>query len=84
MSALTKLVKVPTNVNIGLNGTKNALILSLLGNPRSNYSADCKPVTNARLKARFKTKIVGPFRVTGFDLAVASLTDVMADIKIEQ
>jgi hypothetical protein len=59
-------------------------MLSLLGNPRSNYSQDCQPVTNNRLKAHIKTKNVGPFKATGFDLALESLIEVMADIRIEQ
>jgi hypothetical protein len=78
-------VKVPGNVNQGLNGTRNALMLSLLGNPRSGYSADCQPVTNPKLKSRMVSGVsVGPFKVTGFDLAVESLKLVMADIKVEQ
>jgi hypothetical protein len=85
MPALKDLVRVPSGVNEGLNGTGNALMLSLLGNPRANYTADCQPVTNARLKARMVSGInVGPFKVTGFDLAVESLKNVMGDIKREQ
>jgi hypothetical protein len=85
MPGLTDRVKVPSDVNQGLNGTRNALMLSLLGNPRSNYSADCQPVTNSALRARMVSAVnVGPFKVTGFDLAVESLKKVMADIKAEE
>lgn len=82
--SLTDLVPVPAGINAGLNGTGNALILSLLGNPRSSYDQECREVTNSRLKQRIETDSVGPFRATGFDLAIASLKEVMADIKAEQ
>ena len=84
MPNLTKLVAVPAGINLGLDGTKNALMSSLLGNPRGSYDQECREVTNASLKARMKTKDFGPFRATGLDKAVESLAQVMADIKIEQ
>jgi hypothetical protein len=85
MPGLKDLVPVPSGVNQGLNGTRNAFMLSLLGNPRPNYAADCKPITNAKLKARIVSGVnVGPFKVSGFDLAVESLKKVMTDIKAEQ
>lgn len=84
MSKYTNLVAVPAGINPGLDGTRNALMSALLGNPRGNYDQECRPVTNAALAARMKTANVGPFRVTGLDKAVASLTDVMTDIKAEQ
>jgi hypothetical protein len=85
MPGLKDRVPVPGGVNQGLNGTRNVFMLSLLGNPRPNYTADCQPITNASLKARIVSSInVGPFKVTGFDLAVDSLKKVMIDIKAEQ
>ncbi|NJM29434.1 MAG: M15 family metallopeptidase [Rhizobiales bacterium] len=84
MPSLTKRVAIPSGINTGLTSASSSLMLSLLGNPRSNYSQDCQPVTNARLKAHIKTKHVGPFRATGFDLALESLIAVMADIRAEQ
>lgn len=85
MPGLKDLVSVPSNVNQGLNGARNALMLSLLGNPRASYAQDCRPVTNAGWKARIVSGVnVGPFKVTGFDLAVDSLKSVMGDIKAEQ
>lgn len=84
MSNLTKLVAVPAGINPGLDGTKNALMSSLLGNPRGSYDQECREVTNAALKARMKTKDFGPFRATGLDKAVDSLAMVMADIKNEE
>jgi Putative peptidoglycan binding domain/D-alanyl-D-alanine carboxypeptidase len=85
MTGLTKEVSIPAGVNAGLGGTSNKLALALLGNPRSNYNADCQPVTNPGLAAKMVSGIdVGPFRVSGFGLAVDSLKLVMADIKAEQ
>lgn len=83
MSGLTNLVAVPAGINPGLNGTSNKHMIPLLGNPRGSYSDKCQPVTNAPLLARMKTANVGPFKATGFDLAVASLTAIMADIRTE-
>ena len=56
--SLTDLLSVPNSINPGLNGTTNALMLSLLGNPRSDYGTDCRPVTDATLKAKMVTKFV--------------------------
>lgn len=84
MPSLTTLVAVPASINAGLNGTKNALMSSLLGNPRGWYDQDCRSVTNAALQARMVTQNVGPFNVTGLDKAVASLRAVMTDIQAQQ
>jgi len=85
MPGLKDLVSVPSGVNQGLSGTRNAFMLSLLGNPRQNYAQDCRPMTNPSLKVRIVSGVsVGPFKVTGFDLAVESLKKVMSDIKAER
>jgi hypothetical protein len=84
MPKLTDLVAIPANINVGLKGTGNALMLAKLGNPRSQYGADCRPVTHPVLKTRMKTENVGPFKVTGFDLAVDALKTIMTEIKVEQ
>ncbi|MCI0736632.1 MAG: peptidoglycan-binding protein [Beijerinckiaceae bacterium] len=84
MSQFTNLVPVPAGINPGLNGVTNRVALSILGNPRSSYSQSCQPVTNPALAPRMITDSVGPFRVSGLDKAVASLKDIMADIKEQQ
>ena len=84
MPSLTDLVAVPANINRGLDGTKNSHMLPLLGNPRSSYDQECRPVTHTALKRRMKTASVGPFRATGFDHAVDALKAIMTDIKTEQ
>lgn len=83
--SLTQEVAVPANINPGLTYTPNKLALALLGNPRSSYDTECRPVTNTALAKKMVSGVnVGPFGVTGFGLAVDSLKLVMADIKEEQ
>ncbi len=78
---VTDEIRIPQGINAGLNGCGNAVMLSLLGNPRNSYSADCRPVTHPKLSKRILTDDVGPFRVTGFDLALADLKIIFAEIK---
>jgi D-alanyl-D-alanine carboxypeptidase len=54
------------------------------GEPRSTYSQTPQPVTNAALAARMVTRSVGPFRVTGLDSAVTSLSTIMTAIALDQ
>ena len=81
MAKFTDLVDIPLDVNAGLVQAGNHAMLSILGNPRSSYSTDCQPVTNAALKNRIVTASVGPFKVRGLDSAVDSLKSVLADVK---
>ena len=74
-------VPVPYDLNRGLNGCTNGMMKILLGEPSSRYTTECGAVTNKKLAARMVTDSVGPFRVTGFDLAVRSLREVMTEIK---
>jgi hypothetical protein len=82
--SLTRLVPAPVRsaINGGLTPVNNAYMTRLLGEPREDYSADCQPVTNRRLRRNISTASVGPFRVTGLSQAVASLQAVMADVAI--
>ena len=84
MANINKLIPVPEHINPDLDGTKNSTMLTLLGNPRSEYDQQCREVTNTKLKRRMVLRSIGPFRVTGFDLAVASLKQIFKDIKAEQ
>ena len=73
MTSLTKAVAVPAGINPGLSNTPNKLALALLGNPRSSYDQDCRPVTNAALAAKMVSGVdVGPFSVSDLGLAVTS------------
>lgn len=73
-------VAVPYDVNRGLQGPTSGLMKQMLGVPSTKLDPNCGPLTNKKLAARMVTDSVGPFRVTGFDLAVKSLKVVMADI----
>lgn len=81
--SLTRLVAAPVKsaINDGLTPVTNAVITRLLGAPRSDYAADCKPLTNVRLARNLLTASVGPFRVSGLAPAVKSLSLVMAEIQ---
>jgi hypothetical protein len=58
--SITDLVNIPRGVNQGLNAARQMTMLSLLGNPRGgNYDQECRPVTNARLRASVVTRSVG-------------------------
>ena len=85
MANLNKLIPIPAGINPSLNGTRNSQMLAFLGKPGSRLNQNCGNITdNPRLLARMKTASVGPFRVTGFDIAVDSLKEVMDDVKTDQ
>jgi len=79
--ALTDLIPIPAGINPGVRSAKQATMLQVLGSPRHTYDRECQPVTNPTLKPQMVTRSVGPFRITGFDKAVNSLTDIMTEIK---
>jgi hypothetical protein len=84
MPRLTSFVAIPANINAGLEGTSNAIMLKSLGSPRRSFGRDCLPVTLPALKKRILSRNIGPFSITGLDLAVASLQAVMTDIQREK
>lgn len=72
-------------MNPGLQAVSSSFMVQTLGNPRENYSQDCQPLTNPKLKRHVVVaRSVGPFKVTGLDVAVESLQKVMEDIRVEQ
>jgi hypothetical protein len=73
-----------TGYNTGLASAGNATMQARFGAPRSTYSQDCQAVTHATLAGRMVTRSVGPFRVSGLDSAVTSLTTIMTAIAFEQ
>jgi len=76
-----EIIKIPRGINKGLSSAKNSTMLQILGMPRSNVDAKCRPVTNQPMKSLVITKDVGPFRVTGLKPAVDSLKKVLATVK---
>jgi len=83
-STITKLVPIPTGINVGVSNAKQATMLGLLGNPRNDYDDVCREVTNPTLKARIELASVGPFRVQGLKPAVASLNEILSEIAVTQ
>jgi hypothetical protein len=73
---------LPKDLNKGLLPTSSLDLRRFLGEPSENYTTQCSNVTTSpRLKMRIVTESVGPFRVTGVDVFVASLRMVMCAIK---
>jgi hypothetical protein len=83
-STVTRLVPIPTNINIGVSSAKQSTMLALLGNPRNDYDQVCREVTNATLRAKIVLASVGPFRVQGLRPAVASLKEILSEIAVTQ
>jgi peptidoglycan hydrolase-like protein with peptidoglycan-binding domain len=79
--AFTDLLTIPSTINEGLQSARNSMMRSLLGNPRSTYSVNCsrEGPTGALGRRVVWGKSVGPFNVSGFDLAVDSLREVFAE-----
>lgn len=72
----------PSTVNVGLTSPKLSTLRNLLGEPRSDYTGDCQPVTGP-FKKHIVTKSVGPFKCTGYDVAVEALADILGAVKKE-
>lgn len=72
----------PSTVNVGLTSPKLATLRTILGEPRSDYTGSCQPITGP-FKKRLVTKSVGPFRCTGVDVAVDALTEILKTVKRE-
>jgi len=82
------LTRVPrparVTLNHGLTAVSPAFMVQQLGEPRSEYSANCLPITNEKLKKNVVSQSVGPFNVTGLRPALDSLRVALAQVKREQ
>jgi hypothetical protein len=72
----------PSTVNVGLSSPKLSTLRDILGEPRSDYTGECQPITGP-LKRRIVTKSVGPFRCTGVDVAIDAVTEILKAVKRE-
>lgn len=77
----TDLTSIPSYINAGIACAKQLTMKTVLGNPRTNYTTECLPVTNAELLKHIVTEDVGPFKVTGYKLAVDSLRIILTEVK---
>lgn len=69
------------NINSGLSPSDRRLLTALYGSPRADYTDSCQPPTSDRLRDHVATASVGPFRVTGIDVAIASLRRVFKEVE---
>ena len=81
--ALTDLVAIPSGINAGLTAARQSTMLSLLGNPRRDYTDECQGIDDPALKKLIVFKDLGVFKVRGLGPAVDSLEQVVADIRVE-
>jgi murein L,D-transpeptidase YcbB/YkuD len=77
----TKVITIPTNINVGLTSPSNATLIQILGMPRDVIDHKHRAVTNQPLKSLIRLDDVGPFRVTGCRPAVESLARIMKQVK---
>lgn len=77
--ALTDLVQIPLGINEGLHGSKNRDLIKFLGLPKCQGSATTGKVEQ-RFVRRYKP-LNFKTNVNGFDLAVESLKEVLAEIE---
>lgn len=82
--SIIDLVSVPAGINAGIRNAKQATMISTLGNPREEYTDECQPITNTRLRALVVFEDVGPFKARGLAPAVASLREVFGKIAVQQ
>jgi len=84
-SPFLRLVPCPAKatINTGIVPVSNTFMKKTLGDPRPNYTPECQPVTDARLKRAMVIKSVGKFRVQGLSPAVDSLLQVFNDVRTE-
>jgi len=78
--AITDLIPIPDSINPGVTNARQATMLSLLGNPRDDYTDECQPLTNPRLSALVVFDSVGAFRVLGLQPAVTALRSIIEEI----
>src|SRR5262249_26297338 len=71
-----------STVNVGLSSPKLSTLRNILGEPRSDYTGTCQPITGP-FKKRIVTKSVGPFKCTGVNVAVVALAEILAAVKKE-
>jgi hypothetical protein len=71
------------SINSNWNPADRKVLRLFLGEPKSSYSTQCEnsKIESVRLRDRLVTRSVGPFRVTGVDVAVASLAIALKEVE---
>lgn len=75
MTEVMRLAKA--RFNKGVTQPGNRVMLEMLGHPRDNYSNDCQPVTQPRLKSLLETRQMGPINVTMIRPALDSVARIL-------
>lgn len=70
-------------VNLGLTSPSESFMLSILPDPRDDYTGACQDPTNPLFRAMTETRSVGPFRATGLKVALDSLQGVLKQVELE-
>lgn len=68
-------------INGALQPARNSTMLTLLGDPRGTYDAECRALTNPHLAAMMAERDLGSFTATGLSPAVDVLAEVMASLR---
>ena len=79
--AITALVPIPEHINPDLSPARQQTMLSLIGNPRAQYTSDCQNPTNERIAELIVNESVGRMKVRGLRPAVESLRVVLSEIE---
>lgn len=72
----------PRSVNGEVRPLRNETLLSILGRPRADVSDVCTRPTEPRILGLLETRSVGPFQSTMLRPALASLTTIMEEIRV--
>jgi hypothetical protein len=79
--SITTLVPIPDRINPGLSPARQQTMLSLIGNPRAQYTSECQHPTNERIAEMIVIETVGRMKVRGLRPAVESLRLVLLQIE---
>src|SRR3954447_24782576 len=82
--AITDPVPIPGGINQGVSSAKQTTMFALLGNPRDSYDAECREVTDQRLRALIVREDVGPFHASGLRPAVEGLRAILAEVRRQE
>lgn len=81
--SLTERVAPPVGINHGLSFLHQRTCLQLLGTP-CRRGESCQPINHPNLSAAMETARIGPIRVTGHELAIESLKDIVGEIEARE
>jgi putative peptidoglycan binding protein/D-alanyl-D-alanine carboxypeptidase-like protein len=78
---VTTLVPIPAGINADVTAARQQTMLSLLGNPRAQYTSECQNPTNERIASLTVVETLDRLKVRGLRPAVDSLAKVLADVR---